>query len=51
MKVVRLEVEDYIFEFYKKIGEMAGGLTTEQVMSDALFKFAGDISVKVSDKV
>ena len=38
MKKLTIEVPDYIFTFYKKVGEQAGGITVEKVMSDALFK-------------
>ena len=48
MKKVELQLEDYLYEFYKKIGENAGGRTPEQVMSDALLRLAGGLSLKVS---
>ena len=47
MKKVELQLEDYLYEFYKKIGENAGGRTPEQVMSDALLRLAGGLSLKV----
>lgn len=47
MKKVMLRVDDYLYEFYKRVGESSGGLQPEQVMADALFKFAGELSVKV----
>lgn len=47
MKEVTVIVDDYIYEFYKKIGENSGGLTVEKVMADALFKFAGELSMNV----
>lgn len=37
MKKVMLRVDDYLYEFYKKVGESSGGLQPEQVMADALF--------------
>ena len=45
MKKLTIEVPDYIFTFYKKVGEQAGGITVEKVMSDALFKLAGELSL------
>lgn len=37
MKKVMLRVDDYLYEFYKRVGESSGGLQPEQVMADALF--------------
>ena len=45
MKKVTITIEEYVFEFYKKIGETAGGIRPEQVMGDALFKLAGKLSL------
>ena len=47
MKKVMISVDDYLYEFYKKVGESSGGLKPETVMADALFKFAGEASMKV----
>ncbi len=49
MKKVTIEVEDYLYEFYKKVGSGAGR-TAEQVMSDMLFRFAGESSLKAIDR-
>ena len=46
-KTVTIKVEDYLYEFFKKIGQQAGGLSPEQVMADTLFKFAGEWSVQL----
>lgn len=48
MKTVILRVEDYLYEFYRKIGESAGGMETERVMEDALFRLAGGLSVQAA---
>ena len=40
-------MDDFLYQFYKKIGETAGGIKTEQVIVDSLFKFAGELSVNV----
>ena len=45
MKKVTLTMEDSLYQFYKKIGEGAGGLEPECVIVDSLFKFAGALSV------
>ena len=44
MKKTELWVEDYLYEFYRKVGAQAGK-TAEQVMADALFRFAGEASL------
>ena len=46
MKEIKLQVEDYVYEFYKNIGICAGGKSTEQVMTDALFRLAGETKKK-----
>lgn len=45
MKVVAICVENALYEFYQKVGQQAGGLPPEQVMADALFKLAGELSL------
>lgn len=47
MKQVTIAVE---YEFYRKVGQSAGGLSTEQVMSDALLKLAGELSLDALGK-
>lgn len=49
MKRVTIEIEDYLYEFYKKVGNGAGR-TAEQVMSDMLFRFAGESSLRAIDR-
>ena len=44
MKQVTIAVEDYLYTFYQRIGQNAGGLSPEKVMADALFKLAGELS-------
>ena len=44
VKTVELHVEDYLYAFYEKVAAQAGR-TTEQVMADALFRFAGEASM------
>ena len=44
MKKVTLLVPEYLFDFYEKVGKTAGGLSPEKVMSDAIFKLAGELS-------
>jgi len=43
MKRLEIEIEDYVYEFYQKVAESTGN-KTEQVLSDVLLKFAGDLS-------
>ena len=45
MKKKKLEVSDTVFAFYAEVGKRAGGLPAEQVMADALFKLAGELSL------
>ncbi len=42
---VTLKVPDYLFLFYKKVGNQAGGIPAEKVMEDSLFKLAGELSL------
>ena len=46
MKTVTLALDDTLYEFYQKVGETAGGLSPQKVMADALFKLAGELSLK-----
>lgn len=50
MKQVTIAIEDYLYEFYEKVGEKAGGIYPEKVMADALFKLAGELACKAIDK-
>ena len=40
-----ITIPDYLYQFYQKVGQQAGGIPAEQVMADALFKLAGDLSL------
>ena len=44
MKMVTIRMEDFLYDFYKKVGRQAN-LPPEQVMADALFKLAGELSL------
>ena len=44
MKAVTIQMEDFLYDFYKKVGRQAN-LPPEQVMADALFKLAGELSL------
>ena len=37
MKMVTIRMEDFLYDFYEKVGR--------QVMADALFKLAGELSL------
>lgn len=50
MKEVTISLDDYLYEFYCKVGETAGGISPEKVMADALFKLAGELSFNALNK-
>ena len=50
MKKVTVQVEDYLYDFYRKVGQKAGGIAVEKVMADALFKLAGELSLHALGK-
>ena len=45
-----MQVEDYLYDFYRKVGQKAGGIAVEKVMADALFKLAGELSLHALGK-
>ena len=49
MKTVKIKIDDLIYEFYQTVGQQAG-FPTEQVMSDVLFKFAGEMADEMQKK-
>ena len=49
MKTMTIKIDDYLYEFYKKVGDNAGGIKPEKVMADALFKLAGELSLNAMD--
>ena len=49
MKKTELWMEETLYEFYRKIGVRVGK-TAEQVMADALFRFAGEASLRAIDR-
>ena len=49
MKEVTIQIPDYVYEFYCKVGQQAGR-PVEQVLSDALFKLAGELSLEALHK-
>lgn len=50
MKKVTITVPDYLFAFYEKVGKQAGGISAEKVMTDSLFKLAGELSLNAIHK-
>ena len=50
MKKVSIAIDDYLYAFYRKVGETAGGIRPEQVMADALFKLAGELALNAIDE-
>lgn len=49
-KQVTLLVDEAAYALYARVGQAAGGLSPEQVMADALFKLAGELSLQALDK-
>lgn len=47
MQEITIRIPEYLFAFYKKVGEQAGGLAVEKVIEDTLFKLAGELSMNV----
>ncbi len=43
-------IDDYLYQFYKKAGENGGGIKPEQVMANALFKLASELSLNALNK-
>ena len=50
MKKVTVQVEDYLYDFYRKVGQQAGGIAVEKVMADALFKLVDELSLHALGK-
>ncbi|MPM74048.1 hypothetical protein SDC9_121033 [bioreactor metagenome] len=50
MKKVTITLDDFLYQFYKKVGETAGGIKPEQVIADTLFKLAGELSLNALSK-
>lgn len=50
MKQITLTMEESLYNFYKKVGQQAGGLSPEKVMLDALFKLAGELALNALHK-
>lgn len=49
-KQVTLLVDKAAYALYARVGQAAGGLSPEQVMADALFKLAGELSLQALNK-
>lgn len=50
MKTITIQLNETVYQFYKKVGESAGGIPVEQVTADALFKLAGELSLNALHK-
>ena len=50
MKQISLTMEESLYNFYKKVGQQAVGLSPEKVMSDAVFKLAGELALNALHK-
>lgn len=49
MKELTIQISDYLYEFYRKIGQQAN-VSNEQVVSGTLFKLAGELSLNAIHK-
>lgn len=49
MKELTIQIPDYLYEFYRKIGQQAG-LPVERVVCYTLFKLAGELSLEALHK-
>lgn len=50
MKSITINVPEYVYTFYQKVGAAAGGVPAERVMADSLFKLAGELSLNAIEK-
>ena len=50
MYTVILPIEPCVYQFYASLGQQMD-LPTEQVMADALFKLAGELSIQALKKM
>jgi hypothetical protein len=50
LKKVVIVIDDYLYQFYEKVGENGGGIKPGQVMADVLFKVAGELSLNALNK-
>lgn len=51
MQKVTIELQDYLYEFYKTVGKNAGGIKVELVISDAFFKLVRELSLTAIHKI
>ena len=49
MREITLQLDSAVIQFYSRIAAV-GGRTLEQVLSDALFKLAGELSLQAIQK-
>lgn len=49
MKQLTIALEDFLYDFYRKIGNNVGK-TTEQTIEDALFRLAGELAMEAISK-
>lgn len=49
MRQITITLEDFLYDFYRKIGENTGK-TTEKVLEDALFRLAGEMAMEAIHK-
>lgn len=47
---VNITVPDFVYQFYAKVSSELGDRTTEEIMADALFMYAGMVSQEILNK-
>lgn len=51
MKITtNITVEDYIYDFYSKVAQDMGNVSPEEIMSRALFMYAGIVAMDIEQK-
>lgn len=45
---VTVTIPDYVFAFYQKIAEQMPPHTVQEIMSDALFRYAGNVAEEMN---
>ena len=49
MKQLTITIDDFLYDFYRKIGNNVGK-TTEKTIEDALFRLAGELAMEAISK-
>ena len=49
MKQLTITIDDFLYDFYRKIGNNVG-ITPEKTIEDALFRLAGELAMEAISK-